>query len=188
VLGEETTVIEEQPQKMTLNDLKKYDGTLYVQNMGPTMFRCHDKRGNKWEVDFELGPAGSDEDICVLPTEALEIQHFRRALAKGIVSISSDPDMEEKIDLNIQQSVDEDTRRRNALIAQTDEPLNRKDLVSKTCVVCSTLTFQAMREVAIGVPPTCPLHHNEKENYTGTQTGIDPVGQAIWVFTRRPGV
>lgn len=181
------TVVEERP-KMSFKDLKEYDGTLYVQNMGPTMFRCHDKRGNKWEVDFELGPAGSDEDITVLPIEALEIQHFRRALAKGIVSISSDPDMEERIDLNIQQSVDADIARRNQLLAQTDEPLNRKDLVPKTCVVCNSMTFQAMREVSIGIPPTCPLHINEKENYTGTQTGVDPNGQAVWVFSRRPGV
>jgi hypothetical protein len=184
----EGMLVEEKAKKLSFNDLKRYDGTLYVQNMGPTFFRCHEKRGTNFEVDFELGPSGSGEDVCVLPSQALEIQHFRRALAKGIVSISTDPDMEEKIELNIQQGVDADIQRRNQIIAQTEEPLNRKDLVPKSCVVCTTMTFQVMHEVTIGVPPTCPLHHNEKENYTGTQTGVDQSGQAIWVFTRRPGV
>ena len=58
---------------MTLPELRKFEGQLFVMNNTPNFMTFHEALGDK-RVDFELQPAGEPDSIGFLPKLALDMR------------------------------------------------------------------------------------------------------------------
>lgn len=186
-------VVEETPPKkeMTLPELRRFDGQLFIMNNTPQYVTFHDKRGDK-VVDFELEPAGEPDSITFLPKEALDMRGLQKLWMKGAVTISTDPEMEDQIMLMNAQAVGaSDARMRTMLGLQTANS-NARDLVEKMCLVCGRRhpqtgvieqgrVMHTRRQDKDGVPPLCPTHVGQERNFIPRLASNDK-GDTHWEF------
>lgn len=207
-----TAVAEPEPEPepprhtMTLQELRKYDGTLYVKHNDPVrQFSCHQRLGDNVtgmdrRVDFDLGPAGSPESICILPKLALEIRGVQRAWKRGTISISKDEDMENEIDLLMNQHLQMASDQIAALQAPLQESNAQKDIITKPCLECGKYgrdetgaptmgiiggqSFMRYADYMAGNPPLCQNHAHLTNLYVGTLVTDPATGIQEWKFTK----
>lgn len=195
----DTQPVAEQPRNaMTLKDLRKYDGTLYIKHNDPQrQFSCHQALGEH-RVDFDLGPAGRGDDIGIMPKLALEIRGIQRAWKRGMITISTDEGMEHEIDLmmNSHMSYAEETMA--ALQVQVMPSNNERDIVTKPCLRCGRYTrdqtgavtpvvdggksMMTYGEYKAGRPPLCEMHQHEEHTWVGTLVTNPESGIQDWQF------
>jgi uncharacterized coiled-coil protein SlyX len=199
---------EEEPPRttMTLQELRKYEGTLYVKHNDPMrQFSCHQRLGDGQtgvdrRVDFDLGPAGHPESVGILPKLALEIRGVQRAWKRGIITISKDEDMEHEIDLLMNQHAQMAEAQIEQLLAPLAASNTEKDIVTKPCLVCGrwardetgaqTLgieggqVFQRYADYMAGTPPMCPAHEHMSHLYVGSLVTDPQTGVQEWKFQK----
>ena len=170
------------PQKMSLAELRKYDGTLWVENMTQAYVSVIQDFGRD-KVDFHLEPHGEPGYIDEVPKLALNMQGFRKMLLRGDLRISTDENMQEQVELSIKEGIERDRIARSGLLAQTTEAASSRDLEKTTCLACGALMFQTTKVKKEGTPPLCPIHQDKASEYVGTLTSDDK-GNESWKFTR----
>lgn len=189
-----TTVIEEQAdgagkRAMTMSELRKFDGQLFIQNKSPHKVTCYEQRG-KEIVGFELDPAGQPESIAFLPKEALDVRGLQRLWMKKEVAISTDPDMEEQIMLMNAQSVGVSQQRMDEIMGKTTEAANSRDQHEKLCLACGFRNdkgvvergrvLQSAQEVKRGEKPLCSEHLSESHRFVPRL--VSEKGEEHWEF------
>jgi hypothetical protein len=177
-------------KEMTLPELRKYDGQLFIMNNTPKYITFREKRGDK-TVDFDLEPAGEPDSITFLPKEALDMRGLQKMWMRGDVTISTDPEMEDQIMLLNAQAVGLSERRMAEIMGKTTEAANHRDLEEKMCLVCGRKNpvsgvvergrvLQSRRQVKEGSPPLCPEHIDSARNYVPRLVNVK--GEDHWEF------
>lgn len=184
-----TTVKAQETQAMTMAELRKFDGQLFIANKSPNKITCFEQRG-KEVVGFELDPQGSPDSIAFLPKEALDVRGLQRLWMKGHVAISTDPEMEEQIMHLNGQAVGVSTERMNELLGHTTEAANSKDMHEMLCLVCGHRTpegvvdrgrvLQSTKDIERGEKPLCPDHVNDEYKFIPRLT--QEKGKDVWKF------
>ena len=164
-----------------LRQLEAGDGPFYVENIGPTQFSLRESIA-KNEVNIELGPAGTDASIGVVPKEAFQSQGFRRAIIKGYLNVTTDGAIMDRLSDQIDALAQADEARRKALMGMMEESNATKDLIPGTCLEagCESPTIQTVEQKNTGTPPLCPIHASRVNDYIPTQ-----VGAGQWTFTKK---
>jgi hypothetical protein len=176
--------------EMTLPELRKYDGQLYIMNNTTQYITFREKRGDK-VVDFELEPAGEPDSITFLPKEALDMRGLQKLWMRGSVTISTDPDMEDQIMLLNAKAVGASEARMREIMGQTTEAANHRDLEEKLCLVCGRKNpvsgvvergrvLHTRRQTKEGTPPLCPEHTDQAHNYVPRLVSVK--GEDHWEF------
>lgn len=176
---------------MTLPELRKFDGQLFIQNNTPQYITFHDKRGET-VVDFELEPAGEPDSIAFMPKAALDMRGLQKLWMRGAVTISTDPEMENKIMLMNAAAVGASDERMQEMMGLQTANANNKDLLEKACLACGRRNpqsgvievgrvMQTRRQDKDGVPPLCPAHIGQERNWVPRQVSDDK-GNAHWEF------
>lgn len=182
------------PKTMALPELRKFakdGGQLFIQNNTPTKITFNERLGDKY-VNFELDPAGEPDSLAFLPSLALDMRGLQKLWMKGSVTISTDPDMESQIMLMNAQAVGASDARMQEMLGLQTANSNHKDLLEKACLVCGRRNpqsgvieqgrvWQSRREDKDGVPPLCPAHTGQKQNFIPRQVS-DNQGNAHWEF------
>ena len=185
---------------VTLQQMRQYDGTLYVKHNDPLrQFSCHQRIGEA-RVDFDLGPAGHPESIGIIPKLALEIRGVQRAWKRGLITISTDESMEQEIDLMMNQHAMMTEQQIANLTAPLQPSNSEKDIVTKPCLHCGrygrdetgapTLgieggqVFQRYADYMSGTPPLCAAHEHLSNLYVGTLTTDPTTGIQDWRFQK----
>lgn len=178
--------VEEQPESehkaMTLPELRKYDGELFIQNNTVHHITFHERLGEKW-VDFELEPAGQPDSLAFLPKLALDMRGLQKLWMKGAVTISTDPAMEEQIMLLNAAAVGASEARMQEVLGKQTENANHRDISELLCigrtvngqqcgirnaqtgVVERGRVIQTRRDVKDGTPPLCAEHQDQAHNF-----------------------
>jgi len=161
-------------KEMTLPELRKFEGQLFISNNTPTKMTFHEKLGDK-SVDFELDPAGEPDSIAFLPKLALDMRGLQKLWMRGAVSISTDPDMENQIMLMNAQAVGASEQRMRELMGLQTESAASKDMLEKLCLVCGRKNregvieqgrvLQSRRQDKDGTPPLCPVHSDQQHKF-----------------------
>lgn len=178
-------------KEMTLPELRKFEGQLFIMNNTPNMVTFHERLGDKY-VDFELEPAGEPDSLAFLPKLALDMRGLQKLWMKGAISISSDPDMEERIMLMNAQAVGASDSRMQQMLGLQTENANHRDLIEKACLACGRRNPQSgvieqgrvmmsRREDKDGVPPLCSAHVDQARNYVPRLAKNDK-GDTHWEF------
>lgn len=179
-------------KKMTLRELRAFDGQLFVQNNTSNYLTFHEKMGDK-SVDFELEPAGEPDSLTFLPKLALDMRGLQKMWMKGVISISTDPDMEDQIMLMNAQAIGVSEQRQRELVGKTTESNTAGQMIEKECLTCGYTNprtgviergrvVQSRRQVKEGVPPLCPQHTDEARFYTPRQ--VSEKGEEHWEFDK----
>lgn len=178
-----------QPREMSLPELRKFEGQLFISNNTKMLITVHEKIGDK-QVDFELDPAGEPDSIAFLTKLALDVKGLQKLWMKGAVSISTDPDMENTIMLMNAQSVGASEQRMQEILGYQTENDNHRDLEEKTCLVCGRRNsegaiergrvLQSRHQVKKGEPPLCPEHVSETHKFVPRLTSNK--GEDTWEF------
>jgi hypothetical protein len=152
----------EAPKKWTLPELRKFDGQLFIQNLGPTKITFHERMGDK-SVDFELDPA----------------------------SISTDPEMEEQIMLLNAHAVGaSEERMREIMGLQTPSNVHGQ-IEEHLCLVCGRRNPQtsviergrvllSRRQIKDGTPPLCQEHTDQARFFVPRL--VSDKGEEHWEF------
>lgn len=177
---EEAAVEAEAPKKMSINDLRKHDGPLYVENVTPMRINVHDKFGAD-TLQFHLEPHGSPGYIEELPKLALASAAFRRLIIRGDVRISTDENMMDAIEVQVQQALEAEKVKRSGLLGTVQENKSHGDLEQKSCLSCGALIFQTVKQIKEGTPPLCPPHAADSGKYVPTVHKSDD-GKDVWTF------
>ena len=178
------------PKAMTLPELRKFDGQLFIMNVTPMKITFREKLGDQ-SVDFELDPAGEPDSISFLPKLALDMRGLQKLWMKGSVIISTDPEMEDQIMLLNAKSVGASQERMNEILGLQTENANTKDIIEKACLVCGQVNkqtsviergrvMQSRREDKEGVPPLCTEHQGEAHRYVPRL--VSDKGEDRWEF------
>ena len=176
-------------KSMTLPELRKFDGQLFIMNNTPHKVTFHEKMGDK-SVDFELDPAGEPDSITFLPKLALDMRGLQKLWMKGSVSISTDPDMEQQIMLLNAQAVGASEQRMREIMGLQTENANVRDITEAVCLVCGQRNregviergrvIQSRRQVKEGIPPLCPEHLDQASHYVPRL--VSEKGEDHWEF------
>lgn len=170
----------EATKKMSINDLRKHDGPLYVENVTPMRINVHDNFG-KDALSFHLEPHGQPGYIEELPKLALSSSAFRRLIIRGDVRISTDENMMDSIEIQVQQQLEAEKVKRAGLLDTVQENRSHGDLEQKSCLTCGALIFQTVKQTKDGTPPLCPPHSADNSKYVPTlRKGED--GRDTWTF------
>lgn len=181
VASEEEAVMEtEGPKKMSINDLRKHDGPLYVENITPMRINVHDKFGAD-TLSFHLEPHGNPGYIEELPKLALASAAFRRLIIRGDVRISTDENMMDSIEIQVQQALEAEKIKRSGLLGAVQDNKSHGDLEQKSCLSCGALIFQTIKQIKEGTPPLCPPHSADSGKYVPTVHKSDD-GKDVWTF------
>ena len=177
------------PRAMTLPELRKFDGQLFIMNKTPMKVTFHEKMGEKG-VDFELDPAGEPDSITFLPKLALDMRGLQKLWMKGAVAISTDPEMEEQIMLLNAASVGASEQRMREIMGLQTENNNTRDITETMCLVCGRRSregviergrvMQSRRQVKEGIPPLCPEHLDQSSQYVPRL--VSEKGEEHWEF------
>jgi hypothetical protein len=180
----------EAPKKWTLPELRKFDGQLFIQNLGPTKITFHERMGDK-SVDFELDPAGEPDAIGFLPKLALDMRGLQKLWMKGVVSISTDPEMEEQIMLLNAHAVGaSEERMREIMGLQTPSNVHGQ-IEEHLCLVCGRRNPQtsviergrvllSRRQIKDGTPPLCQEHTDQARFFVPRL--VSDKGEEHWEF------
>lgn len=158
----------EAPRAMTLPELRKYEGQLFIMNNTPQHITFNEQIGDK-KVNFELDPQGGTDSITFLPKLALDMRGLQKLWMRGSVSISTDPDMEEQIMLLNAKSVGVSEQRMRDILGKGTESQTNSNMVEKLCLECGFRdprtdvvtrgrVVQSLRAIKAGEPPLCPEH------------------------------
>ncbi len=177
-----TTTIKEAPKKMSLAELRKYDGTLWVENLTHKFISVHQDFGSE-RVSFDLQPHGEPGYIDEMPKLALNLQNFRKMILRGDLRISTDENMIEQVELQIQSQIEAEKIRQSGLLAQVQENSSAKDLEQSTCLTCGAMIFQTNKAKKEGTPPLCPVHQDQASQFIATLVSDDN-GRETWKFNR----
>ena len=178
------------PKTMTLPELRKFEGQLFVMNNTPMKMTFHEAMGDK-RVDFELDPAGEPDSIAFLPKLALDMRGLQKLWMKGSVTISTDPEMEDQIMLLNAKSVGASQQRMNEILGTQTESGNNRDITEKACLVCGKINAQtgviergrvlhSRRQVQDGTPPLCAEHLDQAHTYVPRL--VSDKGEEHWEF------
>lgn len=157
--------------KLTPLDLREYNGPLYVQHMNPSSTLIAESVDGTERV--RLGPFGNREksDVAMLPRKVAENPSFQRAWRRGTVIVTTDPKMEEILLTADIRQVKEQRARADAILQQTEDPVNELDLQLESCLECGGNVWKSERKLK-DEPPLCPSHDHlwkeEKFRYLGT--------------------
>lgn len=176
------TTATETPQKMSLADIRKYEGPLWVENVTDKYVSVHQDMGRE-RVDFDLEPKGQPGSIDEMPKLALALRGFRKMVMKGELRISTDENMQEQIELQIQEQIEQEKVRQAGLLSQVQENSSGKDLEKSSCLACGALIFQTTKATKEGTPPLCPIHVDQAHEFTATLVS-DEKGKETWKFAR----
>lgn len=179
-------------RKLTLPELRKHDGTLYIKNNTPHQMSFHQRIGEGM-VDFELSPAGTPDSVAHLPKLALEMRGLQKMWLKGSITVSTDESMEDHITLLMGQSIAATDEQMSTLRGEVTESSSGRDLVEKACLQCGETdpksgvvvrgrVFQSARDIKEGVAPLCADHADMAALFPGTLT-TDAQGQQVWAFS-----
>lgn len=180
-----------QEKKLTLPELRKHDGSLYIKNNTPHQMSFHQKIG-EGTVDFELSPAGTPDSVAHLPKLALEMRGLQKMWVKGSITVSTDEAMEDHITLLIGQSIAASDEQMANLRGEVTESSSGRDLVEKACLQCGETdpksgvvtrgrVFQSAREIKDGIAPLCANHADMAALFPGSLTS-DAQGNETWTF------
>jgi AraC-like DNA-binding protein len=189
--------VPDEPKKnWTLPELRKFDGQLFIQNNTSNYLTFHEKMGDK-SVDFELEPIGdpqfpNPDSIAFLPRLALDMRGLQKLWMKGAVTISTDPDMEDKIMLANARAVGASEQRLRELMGQQTESNTNAQMVEEMCKVCGRRNpmtqviergrvIQSRRQVKEGVVPLCP-EHLDQASFFVPRLVADSKGEEHWEF------
>lgn len=188
----EDTFVEEAPapKKWTLPELRKFDGQLFIMNNTPQYLTFHEQLGDK-RVDFELEPVGEPDAIAFLPKLALDMRGLQKLWMKGSVTISTDPDMEERIMLENAKAVGASEARLAELMGHQTASNTANQMEEKLCKVCGKRdqttgvitmgrVIQSRRQVLDGVIPLCPQHLDQANFFVPRQ--VSEGGEQHWEF------
>ena len=175
-----TDIHEETPKKMSINDLRKHDGPLYVENVTPMRINVHDKFGAD-SLSFHLEPSGKPGYIEELPKLALASAAFRRLIIRGDVRVSTDENMMDAIEIQVQQQIETEKVKRAGLLDTVQENRSHGDLEQKSCLTCGALIFQTIKQIKEGTPPLCPPHTSDNSKYVPTLRKSGE-GKDTWTF------
>ena len=175
---------------MTLPELRKFEGQLFVMNNTPSFMTFHESLGDK-RVDFELQPAGEPDSIGFLPKLALDMRGLQKLWMKGSITISTDPEMEDQIMLMNAKSVGASQQRMNEILGLQTENASHRDMTEKTCLVCGKVNaqtgviergrvIQSRRDIKDGVPPLCAEHTDQ--SHTFVPRLVSEKGEEHWEF------
>ena len=191
-----------QAEVKTLQELRKYDGPLYIQNHTHMKVNVHEDIGEK-HVAFELDPAGHPESIAVMPKLALEVRAVQRMWRQGKISVSTDESMEDQITLLMDNAIASSVHARSAMTgldadgkpiqAQLQGGNQTRDMVEKPCLECGRKNqfgeivngrvFQSAMEANRGVPPLCDIHAENFTKWVPRQVQ-DKKGEEGWEFDK----
>ncbi|HEY1466381.1 MAG TPA: hypothetical protein VGF11_04945 [Acidimicrobiales bacterium] len=189
---DESVVLEpEQPKAMTLPQLRKFDGQLFIINNTPNKITFHEKMGDK-SVDFELDPAGEEDSMAFMPKLALDMRGLQKLWMRGAVTISTDPEMENRIMLLNAQAVGASDARMQEMLGIQTANNNHKDIEEKLCLVCGRRNpqsgvieigrvMQTRRQVKDGTPPLCPAHVSQVNTFV-PRLAANEKGDTHWEF------
>ena len=177
---DEVLEVQEGPKKMSINDLRKHDGPLYVENVTPMRINVHDKFGAD-TLSFHLEPHGNPGYIEELPKLALASAAFRRLIIRGDVRISTDEDMMDAIEVQVQQQLEAEKVKRSGLLGTVQESRTSSDLEQKSCLNCGALIFQTVKQIKEGTPPLCPPHQSDSSKFVPTVHKSED-GRDVWTF------
>ena len=173
-------------KEMSLPELRKFEGQLFVRNNTPMKVTCHEKLGSV-TIDFELEPTGQPDSVGFLPKEALDVRGFQRLWMKGSVTISTDPEVENEILMLNREAVDGSAAKHaEAMSVLTASEVN-KHIEEKWCLQCGDekmqrgRVFQNQAEVKAGKPPLCPAHTSLAHQFV-SQLTEDGKGGEKWEF------
>lgn len=170
-------IVVEPTKMMSLVDLRKHEGPLYVENLTPHKITCYEEFGRD-VLKFELSPAGTPGYIDELPKAALSVKGFRNLIFRGDVKVSTDENMQESIEVQAMNKAEQDKIRQSGLLAVMEESKASKDLVEKTCLSCGSKLFQSVKQQTEGNPPLCPKHLTEVNKFVPTLNDKNE-----WIFT-----
>lgn len=176
----EEAEVTEAPKKMSINDLRKHEGPLYVENVTPMRINVHDTFG-KDSLSFHLEPHGNPGYIEELPKLALASAAFRRLIIRGDVRISTDENMMDAIEIQVQAQLEAEKVKRSGLLNSVQESRTSGDLEQKACLTCGALIFQTVKQIKEGTPPLCPPHTADSSKYVPTVHKSDD-GKDVWTF------
>lgn len=189
-----TTTVEDSDNKksMTLPELRKFEGQLFIQNNTPQYITFRDRIGEQ-TVDFELEAAGEPDSVAFLPKLALDMRGLQKLWMKGSVSISTDPDMENQIMLMNARAVGASEQRMQEIMGKQTETANHRDLEEKMCLICGQRNpqtnviirgrvLQSRRQVKDGEPPLCGEHQDDKHQFVPRL--VQEKGEEYWEFDR----
>jgi hypothetical protein len=191
-VDQDEEVLDKEPAPTTVNlqQLRKYEGTLYIKNNDPQRaFSCHQAIGQH-RVDFDLEPAGCSESVTIMPKLALEVRGLLRAWLRGSITISTDEKLEDEMTLLMNKHVRASQARVDSFMTQLTPSATEKDLVEKACLQCGKRNqfgaieggrvFQTLKMIKEGIPPLCDLHTHLAHLFPGTQITTEN-GQE-WMF------
>lgn len=189
-----TATTEDQPaqkKQMSLPELRKFDGQLFVQNNTPQFITFHESMGDK-RVDFDLEPMGEPDSITFLPKLALDMRGLQKLWMKGAISISDDPEMEDQIMLMNAQSVGASEARMREIMGKTEESNVNSQMEEKLCLSCGQRNtegvivrgrvIQSRRQVKDGEPPLCIEHVGEASQWIPRL--VSEKGEDHWEFSK----
>lgn len=176
---------------MTLPELRKFDGQLFVQNNSPKYVTFHEKMGDK-SVDFELDPAGHEDSIAFLPKLALDMRGLQKLWMRGEITISTDPEMENRIMLMNAQAVGASDARMQEMLGIQTPNANNRDLEERACLACGRRNpqsgviemgrvMQSRQQVKDGIPPLCSAHVSQEKTWVPRLVSNDK-GDTHWEF------
>ncbi len=179
-------------KKLTLQELRKHDGTLYIKNNTPHHMSFHQKIG-EGTVDFELTPVGTPDSVAHLPKLALEMRGLQKLWLKGSITVSADESMEDQITLMMGQSIAATEAQMSTFRGEVVEPNTGKDLVEKACLQCGATdpnsgvvirgrVFMTAREIKDGKAPLCEQHSDMAALFPGSLV-TDAQGNETWTFS-----
>ena len=179
-------------KKLTLAELRKHDGTLYIKNNTPHVMSFHQRIG-EGSVDFDLSPVGTPDSVAHLPKLALEMRGLQKLWLRGSIVVSTDETMEDQITLLMGQSIQATDEQMANLRGEVTEANTGRDLVEKACLQCGQTdaqsgvvtrgrVFQSAREIKEGLPPLCADHAQMAALFPGTLTS-DAQGNETWTFS-----
>lgn len=185
-------------REMTLPELRKFDGQLFVMNTTPNKVTFNEKIGDG-TVNFELDPVGEPDSITFLPKLALDMRGLQKLWMKGTITISTDPDMEDQIMLLNAQAVGVAEKRMREIMGLQTESSTSHNMTEELCRAkiqggrqCGVRNPQTQviergrvilnhRQVKDGTVPLCPEHQDQASQFVPRLVG-DAKGEQHWEF------
>ena len=156
----------------TLAEFRAYEGTLFVINTGPTLVTCNTK-----EVQFQLGPVDGDDNVKALPKELLSVAGFQKLWMRGVLIITADEAVEEKMMSNTLQKVADLDADQDRLVSLMEKSSTGRDLEETVCLYSGQKIFQSIQDKKDMVPPLADEYKHMAAQYVPTEVSL-PNGES----------
>lgn len=175
----EATVTAQKSRVELAREIQKSKKVWYIKNNTNAILNCNT------EPPLSLGPSGFGQDVAVLPKEILTSAGIQRMWARGELTITDDPAIEEEM---IEGSIQAEARQeatRKALFgdAELEEPSSNRDLVAKKCLVSGDTVYQTVAEIKNMVPPLIPAYKDRAHEFI-PHVSQDERGNEVVTFSR----